>query len=81
MPKDLENQFANGAESSIISPTDITNKSYNWNSRIGVIMSSDLYQQLTAPNGVTYNQPLGLFINNEWHRSKGNEFIPVVSPM
>ncbi|KAH7240374.1 aldehyde dehydrogenase domain-containing protein [Fusarium redolens] len=44
-------------------------------------MSSDLYQQLTAPNGVTYNQPLGLFINNEWHRSKGNEFIPVVSPI
>lgn len=28
-------------------------------------MSSDLYKQLTAPNGVTYNQPLVLFINNE----------------
>ncbi|KAH7469931.1 putative aldehyde dehydrogenase-like protein [Fusarium oxysporum f. sp. matthiolae] len=44
-------------------------------------MSSELHQQLTAPNGVTYNQPLGLFINNEWHRSKANEFISVVSPI
>ncbi|KAF5705246.1 aldehyde dehydrogenase (NAD+) [Fusarium mundagurra] len=44
-------------------------------------MSSELYQQLTAPNGVTYNQPLGLFINNEWRRSKAEEFISVVSPI
>lgn len=44
-------------------------------------MTSDLYQQLTAPNGVTFNQPLGLFINNEWQPSKANEFISVVSPM
>ncbi|KAF5560018.1 aldehyde dehydrogenase (NAD+) [Fusarium napiforme] len=40
-------------------------------------MSSELYQQLTAPNGVTYNQPLGLFINNEWRRSKAQELISV----
>ncbi|KLP18345.1 putative aldehyde dehydrogenase [Fusarium fujikuroi] len=44
-------------------------------------MSSELYQQLTAPNGVTYNQPLGLFINNEWRRSRAEEFISVVSPI
>ncbi|KAF5629676.1 aldehyde dehydrogenase (NAD+) [Fusarium sp. NRRL 25303] len=44
-------------------------------------MSSELYQLLTAPNGVTYNQPLGLFINNEWRRSTAEEFISVVSPI
>ncbi|CVL07050.1 aldehyde dehydrogenase (NAD+) [Fusarium proliferatum] len=44
-------------------------------------MSSELYQLLTAPNGVTYNQPLGLFINNEWRRSRAEEFISVVSPI
>ncbi|EXA35771.1 aldehyde dehydrogenase (NAD+) [Fusarium oxysporum f. sp. raphani 54005] len=44
-------------------------------------MNSELYQQLTAPNGVTYNQPLGLFINNEWRRSKVEELISVVSPI
>jgi aldehyde dehydrogenase (NAD+) len=44
-------------------------------------MTSEFYQQLTAPNGVTYDQPLGLFINNEWRPSKAGEFISVVSPM
>lgn len=44
-------------------------------------MTSNLYQQLTAPNGVTFTQPLGLFIDNEWQPAKANEFIPVVSPM
>ncbi|KAF5556458.1 aldehyde dehydrogenase (NAD+) [Fusarium phyllophilum] len=44
-------------------------------------MSSELYQQLTAPNGVIYNQPLGLFINNEWRRSKAEELISFVSPI
>ncbi|CAG7560604.1 unnamed protein product [Fusarium equiseti] len=44
-------------------------------------MAGDLYQQLTAPNGVTFSQPLGLFINNEWQPSKANEFISVVSPI
>ncbi|KAH7219926.1 aldehyde dehydrogenase domain-containing protein [Fusarium oxysporum] len=44
-------------------------------------MNSELYQQLTAPNGVTYNQPLGLFINNEWRRSKAEELVSVVSPI
>ncbi|KAF5705122.1 aldehyde dehydrogenase (NAD+) [Fusarium globosum] len=44
-------------------------------------MSSELYQLLTAPNGVTYNQPLGLFINNEWRQSRAEEFISVMSPI
>ncbi|KAG7405134.1 putative aldehyde dehydrogenase-like protein [Fusarium oxysporum f. sp. rapae] len=44
-------------------------------------MNSELYQKLTAPNGVTYNQPLGLFINNEWCRSKAEALISVVSPI
>ncbi|KAL9562239.1 hypothetical protein ACKAV7_013322 [Fusarium commune] len=44
-------------------------------------MNSELYQKLTAPNGVTYNQPLGLFSNNEWCRSKAEELISVVSPI
>ncbi|KAJ4245539.1 mitochondrial aldehyde dehydrogenase [Fusarium torreyae] len=43
-------------------------------------MAPELQQELTAPNGVTYTQPLGLFINNEWRPSKANDFISVVNP-
>ncbi|KAH8673228.1 aldehyde dehydrogenase domain-containing protein [Ilyonectria robusta] len=43
-------------------------------------MAADLYQQLTAPNGHKYDQPLGLFIDNEWRPAKSNEFITVVNP-
>lgn len=41
---------------------------------------SDLSIDLTAPNGVKYSQPTGLFINNEWlPSSKGNK-ITSISP-
>ena len=39
---------------------------------------SDLTVELTAPNGVKYTQPTGLFINNEWHASaKGNKITSI----
>jgi len=39
---------------------------------------SDLAVELTAPNGRTYTQPTGLFINNEWvASSKGNKITSV----
>ncbi len=39
---------------------------------------SDLTVELTAPNGVKYTQPTGLFINNEWvASSKGNEITSI----
>lgn len=44
-------------------------------------MTSDLSIKLTTPNGVTYNQPVGLFINNEWRHSKLGDNITVISPM
>ncbi|KAF4999683.1 hypothetical protein FDECE_11437 [Fusarium decemcellulare] len=44
-------------------------------------MTSQLFQNLTAPNGRAFEQPLGLFINNEWREAKSGEKITVVSPI
>jgi aldehyde dehydrogenase (NAD(P)+) len=41
---------------------------------------SDLTVELTAPNGVKYTQPTGLFINNEWVQSKSGEKITSINP-
>jgi aldehyde dehydrogenase (NAD+) len=41
---------------------------------------SDLAVELTAPNGRKYSQPIGLFINNEWVKSKSGEKIASISP-
>ncbi|KAJ4239392.1 mitochondrial aldehyde dehydrogenase [Fusarium falciforme] len=41
---------------------------------------SPLSVQLTAPNGVTYEQPLGLFINNEFVAAQSGETIDAVNP-
>lgn len=44
------------------------------------IMSSDMFQELTAPNGRKYTQPIGLFINNEWLKSSDGGTIASVNP-
>lgn len=36
--------------------------------------------QLTAPNGVSYSQPTGLFINNEFVPATGGETITSIDP-
>ena len=36
---------------------------------------TDLFVDLTAPNGKTYKQPLGLFINNEFVKAKSGATI------
>ena len=41
---------------------------------------SDLEVHLTAPNGVKYTQPTGLFINNEWIKSRKEEKITSINP-
>ncbi|KAF2084476.1 aldehyde dehydrogenase-like protein [Saccharata proteae CBS 121410] len=41
---------------------------------------SDLTVELTAPNGVKYTQPTGLFINNEWVKSTHGEKITSINP-
>ena len=41
---------------------------------------SDLSVELIAPNGVKYTQPTGLFINNEWVKSKSGEKITTINP-
>lgn len=41
---------------------------------------SDLTAELTAPNGVKYTQPTGLFINNEWVKSTHGEKITSINP-
>jgi len=40
----------------------------------------DLSIELTAPNGRKYTQPVGLFINNEWVKSKKGEKITTINP-
>lgn len=39
-----------------------------------------LQTKLVAPNGLEINQPLSLFINNEFIPSKSNETLSVVDP-
>jgi aldehyde dehydrogenase (NAD+) len=41
---------------------------------------SDLFVELTAPNGRKYQQPRGLFINNEFVKSKSGETITSINP-
>ena len=41
---------------------------------------SDLVVQLTAPNGRKYDQPIGLFINNEFVKSKDGGLIESINP-
>lgn len=41
---------------------------------------SDLFVELTAPNGHKYRQPRGLFINNEFVKSKSGETITSINP-
>lgn len=41
---------------------------------------SDLTVSLTAPNGRKYDQPIGLFINNEFVKSKKGEMIESINP-
>jgi aldehyde dehydrogenase (NAD(P)+) len=36
--------------------------------------------QLTAPNGRTWVQPLGLFINNEFVKSSNEQKITTINP-
>jgi hypothetical protein len=44
------------------------------------INMSDLSIELTAPNGRKYSQPIGLFINNEWVKSKKGQKITTINP-
>ncbi|KAF5502229.1 putative aldehyde dehydrogenase-like protein [Colletotrichum aenigma] len=44
-------------------------------------VTTNLVQEVTTPNGVTYTQALGLFINNEWVAVKSGEEITVISPI
>lgn len=41
---------------------------------------ADLFVELTAPNGHKYKQPRGLFINNEFVKSKSGETIASINP-
>jgi aldehyde dehydrogenase (NAD+) len=41
---------------------------------------SDLFVELTAPNGRKYTQPRGLFINNEFVKSKSGDTITSINP-
>ncbi|KAI9884325.1 MAG: hypothetical protein M1823_003886 [Watsoniomyces obsoletus] len=46
----------------------------------GYAKTTDLYARVTAPNGREYTQPLGLFIDNEFVRSKSGDTIVSINP-
>ena len=51
--------------------------------KVSILLSSamkDLSVQLTAPNGRTWTQPTGLFINNEWMKSSNGHMITTINP-
>ncbi len=39
-----------------------------------------LFQEITTPNGHTYQQPLGLFINNDFVQASVGQTITSVDP-
>ncbi|KAF9891230.1 hypothetical protein FE257_004794 [Aspergillus nanangensis] len=41
---------------------------------------SDLAVNIQTPNGLTYSQPTGLFINNEWVPSSSGQKLPSINP-
>lgn len=43
-------------------------------------MGFDLFVDITAPNGRTYKQPTGLFINNEFRPSSNGQTIVSLDP-
>lgn len=43
-------------------------------------MASDTVVKITAPNGRVYEQPTGLFINNEWVKSSDGGKITSINP-
>ncbi|KAK7224775.1 hypothetical protein V2G26_012778 [Clonostachys chloroleuca] len=43
-------------------------------------MALNLAVELTAPNGVKYSQPTGLFINNQWVASSNGEKLTTLNP-
>ncbi|KFY31252.1 hypothetical protein V493_01270 [Pseudogymnoascus sp. VKM F-4281 (FW-2241)] len=43
-------------------------------------MSSELNVELTAPNGVKYSQPIGLYINGEFVKSSNGQKIESINP-
>lgn len=44
------------------------------------LSSSHLETELTAPNGATWTQPLGLFINNEFSESVRGDKLTTINP-
>ena len=51
-----------------------------WRRYYGTNDMANLSVELTAPNGRKYTQPIGLFINNEWHPSSNGEKITSINP-
>lgn len=41
---------------------------------------SDVYTQITLPNGQSYKQPTGLFLNNEFVPATSGEFVESINP-
>lgn len=54
-------------------------RSFHITSRLR-LNNSTMEVQLTAPNGKTWTQPLGLFINNEFVPSSNGQKITTINP-
>ena len=74
----LSDPFIFFAKSEVCSPIFII--ATKTSSTFSYIMTSDLFINLKAPNGREYKQPIGLFINNEFVKSKSGEKIISINP-
>ncbi len=52
----------------------------DWQRYYGTRVMTNTSVELTAPNGRKYTQPIGLFIDNEWHPSSNGEKITSINP-
>ncbi|KAK6527091.1 hypothetical protein TWF281_010283 [Arthrobotrys megalospora] len=55
-------------------------RSSNLHRQLSSAMASSLTQEIKAPNGVTYQQPTGLFIGGEWIKSKAGNKLATINP-
>jgi hypothetical protein len=62
-------------------PASSPHKQYQlFSTQTALKMSSDLSVELTAPNGVRYTQPIGLYINGEFVKSSNGQKIETINP-
>lgn len=79
-PSNLSSTVSQVKTKSLPTASNSTIKPYHRSCSSSVARMSDLNVELTAPNSKKYNQPTGLFINNEWMKSSTGQKITSINP-